>query len=73
MNDSGTQQAASLLKLSEVERQTALKKSSLYAAIKAGTFPAPVRLSARAVAWRSTDVAKWIASLPSTSTEPSNG
>lgn len=49
-----------LLRLPAVEARTSLKKSTLYAATKAGTFPAPVRLSARAVAWRETDIDRWI-------------
>lgn len=46
-------------RLPRVEELTALKKSSIYAGVKAGTFPAPVRLSARAVAWREADIAAW--------------
>ena len=49
-----------LLRLPFVEERTGLKKSSLYAGAKAGTFPAPVRLSARAVAWRESDIDRWI-------------
>ncbi|WP_157199282.1 phage/plasmid primase, P4 family [Methylomonas koyamae] len=41
-----------LLRLPEVLETTALPKSTLYARIKAGTFPKPVKLSARSVAWR---------------------
>lgn len=47
------------LRLPEVESLTGLKKSSIYAGMKARTFPACVRLSARAVAWKSSDVASW--------------
>lgn len=50
-----------LLRLPAVEEITGLKKSTLYAKVKDRTFPAPVRLSARAVAWRSTDVSAWVA------------
>ena len=39
-----------LLRLEAVEERTGLKKSSVYAGMKARTFPAAVRLSARAVA-----------------------
>jgi prophage regulatory protein len=49
-----------LERLPTVEVRTALKKSSIYAGVKAGTFPAPVRLSARAVAWREADIDRWI-------------
>ena len=49
-----------LQRLPIVEERTGFKKSSIYAGVKAGTFPAPVRLSARAVAWREVDIDRWI-------------
>lgn len=50
-----------LLRLPEVENLTGLKKSSIYDGMKADppTFPRCVRLSARAVAWRESDIAAW--------------
>jgi prophage regulatory protein len=50
-----------LLRLPEVESLTGLKKSSIYAGMKASprTFPPCLRLSARAVAWRESDIATW--------------
>lgn len=50
-----------LLRLPEVESLTGLKKSSIYAGMKASppTFPHCVRLSVRAVAWRESDIANW--------------
>lgn len=50
-----------LIRLPLVEDRTGLGKSSIYAGVKNRTFPAPVRLSARAVAWRESDVDQWIA------------
>ena len=50
-----------LLRLPAVEDRTGLKKSTVYAGVAARTFPAPVRLSARAVAWREEDIDRWIA------------
>jgi len=56
-----------LLRLSAVEERTGAKKSSLYNWVKAGTFPAPVRLAgARAVAWRESDIDQWIATRTAT-------
>jgi len=49
-----------LQRLPIVEVRTGWKKSSIYAAMKAKTFPAAVRLSARAVAWREEDIDRWI-------------
>jgi prophage regulatory protein len=39
-----------------------LKKSAIYAAIAAKTFPAPVRLGNRCVAWHEAEIDGWIAS-----------
>lgn len=50
-----------LLRLPAVEERTALKKSTIYAAVAAGTMPPPVRLSARAVAWRESEIDRWVA------------
>ena len=36
--------------------------TSLYAAIKRGDFPAPVKLGVRAVGWRRSDIDNWLAS-----------
>ena len=36
--------------------------TSLYAAIKRGEFPAPVKLGVRAVGWRRSDIENWLAS-----------
>ncbi len=49
-----------LQRLPLVEERTGLRKSSIYAGVKAGTFPAPLRLSARAVAWKSEAIDRWI-------------
>ena len=49
-----------LLRLPAVMERCALGRSSIYAGVKAGTFPAPVRLSARAVGWREEDIDKWV-------------
>jgi prophage regulatory protein len=35
-----------------------LSRSMLWAQVKAGTFPSPVRISARAVAWPQSEVAR---------------
>ena len=48
------------LKRPEVEQLTGLKRSIIYDKMKAGTFPKPVKLSARAVAWPEVKVDAWI-------------
>ena len=52
-----------LLRLSAVENLCGLRKSSIYTYMgsKVNAFPTPVRIGARAVAWRESDVLAWIA------------
>lgn len=49
-----------LLRLPDVEARTGLKKSAIYAGMKAGTFPACVKLGPRAAAWSLSSVESWI-------------
>ena len=53
---------ARLLRLSEVEARIGLKKSAIYAGMAAKSFPAPVRLGNRCVAWHEAEIDAWIAS-----------
>ena len=38
-----------------------ISRSTLWRRVQAGTFPGPVKLSARVTAWRAEDVRRWIA------------
>jgi predicted DNA-binding transcriptional regulator AlpA len=38
-----------------------ISRATLWRRIQAGTFPGPVKLSARVTAWRAEDVRRWIA------------
>lgn len=49
-----------LLRFAEVRARIGLSKSEIYRRIAAGTFPASVKLGARAVAWRESAVEAWI-------------
>lgn len=51
----------SFLRLPDVKSVTGLSKSSLYALIRANSFPAPVRLGPRTVAWVRSEVKQWAA------------
>ncbi len=55
-----------LLRIYEVLNLVPFSKATLYALIRKGDFPRPIRLAARTVAWRESDIATWIASRPST-------
>lgn len=54
----------SLLRRPDVERRVGLSRSAIYARMAERSFPLPVRIGARAVAWRESDVASWIAARP---------
>lgn len=45
-----------------VQDITGLSRSTLYAMIAEGRFPAPVKLGTRAVGWREADLNEWLAS-----------
>lgn len=54
--------ATRFLRLPEVMGLTGLSRSTLYDAIKRGSFPASVPLGGKSVAWLSTEVDAWMAS-----------
>jgi prophage regulatory protein len=53
-----------VIRLPEVIGLTGLSRSSIYAAVSRNTFPSPVRLGVRAVAWREQEVLEWINERP---------
>lgn len=48
------------LRLPEVMSLTGLSRSSVYLAVNRGTFPAPVKLGARAIGWSASAVETWL-------------
>jgi prophage regulatory protein len=50
-----------LLRLPQVKAQTGLSRSELYRRIAIGSFPAPIKIGARASAWSSVEIERWIA------------
>ena len=52
--------AEKLLRRPEVEARTGLSRSTLYDWMRRGEFPQPVKLGARLVAWRESDIAAWM-------------
>lgn len=58
-----------LVRLPEVLHLTGLRKSSIYEYLKTGRFPGAVLLTERAVAWRLSEVERWIAMRPSTAAQ----
>ncbi len=57
--------ALTILRRPQVQSATGLSCAAIYAAMSRGEFPRPVRLTAKAVGWRSTDVSAWIESRQS--------
>ena len=52
--------APRIMRRREVCGQTGLGRSALYAAIKDGRFPKPIKLGLRASGWIEAEVAEWI-------------
>ena len=65
-NGSASNVQTELLRLSTVCKCVGLSKSTIYQMIKTDKFPSSVKIGARAVAWHSSDVFKWIQDCPST-------
>ena len=53
-----------LLRRPEVQARVRLSTSRIYALMASGDFPRPIRIAARSVAWRESDIDTWITSRP---------
>ena len=51
----------SLKRFSDVLKQTGMKRSTLWLWINRGTFPKPIKLGEKAIAWPSNEIDAWIA------------
>lgn len=54
-----------ILRMPAVLTRTGLSKSSIYVAMRRGTFPRPVKLGVRACGWRELDIQNWLDSRAS--------
>ena len=54
------QQALAILRRKQVEARTGLRRSTIYAKIAAGEFPASIRLGARSVGWVESEISEWL-------------
>lgn len=50
-----------LIKIHQVIARTGKSRSQIYAQVRQGTFPAPIKLSERSSAWVAAEVDEWIA------------
>lgn len=61
-----------LLRIKEVMQIVRKKQSAIYGSIAAGTFPAPIKLGPRSVAWLEAEIRGWVLSRPR-ATQPKRG
>jgi prophage regulatory protein len=54
------EKAKRFIRLPEVINRTGYRRTSIYEKIAEGTFPAPIKLGPRAVAWVSEDIEEWM-------------
>ena len=52
-------QPKKFLRFNDVSTLVGLGRTTIYKGIKAGTFPAPIRIGENAVAWDSTEIEHW--------------
>ena len=64
---------ANALSLADVVRKTTLRKTAIYAAIKAGTFPKPFKLGNSRSAWLESAVDAWLTACMSAPPKPQTG
>ncbi|WP_292931429.1 AlpA family transcriptional regulator [Noviherbaspirillum sp.] len=57
--ESASRQEIRFMRLPEVLALCGKSRSSIYAAIKKGEFPAPVKLSTRSSAWIRSEITAW--------------
>ncbi|GIX26403.1 MAG: hypothetical protein KatS3mg123_0284 [Burkholderiales bacterium] len=50
-----------VLRLPDVLQLIGMGRTWLYAAVKSGVFPKPIRIGKRAVGWRASDIEAWLA------------
>ena len=56
---SDTRDDTQLLDKHAIERMTSLDITTIYRKMSAGTFPQPVKVGRRRVAWRTSDIIRW--------------
>jgi prophage regulatory protein len=49
-----------IYRLPDVMAATGLCRSAVYAQLKEGQFPEPVRIGRRAIGWKETDLVEWV-------------
>ncbi|MDE2802026.1 MAG: AlpA family phage regulatory protein [Chloroflexota bacterium] len=47
------------MRVREVEKTLGISRSTIWRLVKAGTFPPPLRITSKAIAWRKSDIEAW--------------
>ncbi len=53
-----------ILRIGDVCQRTGLGRTAIYELTRAGDFPVPVQITARATGWIASEVANWIRARP---------
>ena len=61
-----------ILRIGKVSEMTGVRKSTIYKNVADGSFPKPIRLGARSVGWRLSDIVAWL-QAPERRWDPSEG
>ena len=48
-----------LLRVKDIERELGISRTTIWRLVKAGTFPPPLRITSKAIAWRRSDIEAW--------------
>ena len=51
---------ASYIRINQLIQKLPISKASIWRKVKAGTMPAPVKLSVGITAWKTTDIETWL-------------
>lgn len=62
-NEEPVMRPGMLIRLTELIELLGVSRSTIYKWVNEGTFPSPVRISERAVRWRTEDIEAWRGSL----------
>ena len=65
-------EARRIVRMDEVSKLTGLARATIYKKVNDGSFPPPIRLGARAVGWRMSDIDTWL-EAPERGWDPSEG
>ena len=55
---------ARMLRFPEVIERTGISRTTIWRRVRAGTFPAPVRLGSNSIGWPEPAIIEWVESCP---------